>query len=217
MTERDDGSGDAEFAERVLAVLEKIQAREPSPEQDRDVRRTAIGLYFLANAANHFSRIASSVLASGETGANEALALLAAIKAGEDNPIWKYLRGIRENPKRAAKADGIHNQRRYIMIGCVRAYHSASKCSKAEAYRVIARECSLPDVAFNGDRIKDWLKRYNEDHAKVETHLKAIAAYADAVNRVAGAGDPDKPLTAERVLEAARKLVGQAWGVPYVE
>jgi hypothetical protein len=207
---------EVDFTERVLAVLEKIQKREPSSEEDRDVRRTAIGLYFLNNAANHFSRIASPVLASGETGANEALAILTAIRTGENNPIWQCLSGIRKkNAKRAAKADGVNNQRRYIVIGCVRAHHAAAKCSGAEAYRVIARECSLPDVTFTAGLIKSWLKRYKEDVENQGTHLQAIAAYADLVNHVA-AGNY-KPLTAETVLEAARKVAGQAWGVPYVQ
>jgi hypothetical protein len=209
-----DGLDDVEFTQRVLDVLAKIQAGKPSSEEHRDVRRVAIGLYFIANAVRDHSRIASFVLASGETGSNEALAILAAFKTGEENPIWRYLKGIRRDPQHA-RANGVDNQRRYIMIGCVRAYHAAAGGSEAKALKKIARECRFPDVTFNAGLIKGWLKRYKEDRDNVEAHLKAIAAYADTVNVVAAATDPDKPVTAERVLEAARKLVGQAWGVPY--
>ena len=178
------------------------------------MRRVAVGLRCIINAVNGYSRAMSSRLISGETGANEALAILAAIRTGEENPIWRYLRSIRRDPQHA-KADGVHNQRRYIMIGCARAYRAVANCSEAEAYRVIARECSLPDVTFNADLIKGWLKRYKEDQDNVEAHLRAIAAYEQYVNVQAAAKVPGKPLTTERVLEAACKVVGQKWHVPY--
>jgi hypothetical protein len=214
---QDDGHDDVEFAQRALDLLEKIASGESSPEEDRDVRRVAVGLHFTIKAVRHYSRAMSLVAASDRTGANEALDMLAAIKTGEQNPVWKYLKGIRSDPKRAkraAKASGGQNQRRYIIIGCVRAYRDAADCSEAKAYRDIARECSLPDMAFNADRIKGWLKRYRDDLDNWEAHQKAIAGWAQLVTLIAARADPNKPPAA--VLEAAKKLVGQTWAVPYV-
>ena len=208
----DDDPGAHDFAARVLDGLVKVQAGEPSSEQDRDVRRLIVGLACIANLVQNYSRTA----AGAESGANEALAIIKAITTGQKHPIWEYLEGIRSfkyEPQHAPLND-IDAQHQYLIIGCVRAYLAQAKrehpkYSERRAVRKIADACRLPDLSFDPDRIRgSWIKHYSANAAAMNWILR----WEGHVNNMAARMDPERPLL-ERILEASRRLVWRAWSV----
>jgi hypothetical protein len=208
---KDNGLDKYEFAQRVVDGRAKARAGQPSPEKDRDVRRVIAGLEFIDGAVNR------RIVTGPEFGANDALAVVRALMTGEDHPVWKYLDGIRSESQHAP-LNSVDAKLRYMIVGLGLAYQEAAKCSRAEAFKVIAHACRLPDQSFDAKLIdKSWLGHSRKKYGKGErAPMNRIRWYKNYVRRMADTLDSSYSLS-DRILEAGRWFIWKEWSVPFFQ
>jgi hypothetical protein len=207
---RDDGRVAADFAQRVLDVLVKAQAGEDATEKDRDVGRVAVGLAFIADGVKNYAQMAGA-----ESGADEALAIIAALTSGREHPIWRFIRGIRAVKYRAQRAplNGIDAERQHMIIGVALAYQAIANCSESEAIRIVAPACSFPDLRFDAELIeKNWVKNLKNKASTRPGAMQAIWGWRDVTRKRAEA-ESSSESPSEKILEAGRRLIWRACSV----
>jgi hypothetical protein len=212
---RDDGRVAADFAQRVLEVLMKVQAGKASSEKDRDVRRVAVGLAFITHGVKNYSQMG----AGADSGASEALAIVDALTSGREHPIWRYIRGVRAFKYRSqdAPVNGIDAERQHMIIGVALAYQEQTHCSESDAIRVVARACSLPDLPLDAELIeKSWLKNLKNKPSTRPRAMRAIRGWQDLIRKRAQVGGLSES-PSDRILEAGRWLIWRASSVPVIQ
>jgi hypothetical protein len=214
---KDDGESALDLAERVLDGLVKARTGAPWSEQDRDVRRLIVGLACIDELTRNYSRAAAERVASAETGANEALAIIDAWTSGRDHPtLWKYFEGVRslKHDPHHAPVNGIDAQRQYMIVGLGLAYEEAAKCTRAEAFRDVAHACRLPDLSFDAKLIeKSWLNNSGKKYRKGDqAAMKGIRFWQSHFKRKANAMISTEPLS-DKILQVGRRLICRAWSV----